>query len=465
MLSKLKNMLDSITFKAGILSGLLIAWITCEPLYVLYYSSTKEPEAFLDTLLFCICLILSILLLNIKRFAPQFKIRKLSVISSITLFIITVLNIYISPQTVLSALLASLSGILCAVLLNTLFQIFINTEYLVVLISLTIIIGTILFICVDIQRSLYQSGFFLGIIISMFPLTSAFVFFKFIRDDDLIGKKLASNEYNAKKHTVNMMIIYIILALIAVTVIYWIGSYSFWEQSLKPLGNFLYIYLLGFTLYIAALIVLVVLLKNTNYLYLPGFALSALGMGFTVLLSTYGIPYLSIICYFIFIAAAAGADLFYWFSIWSIARLVNNKIKVAIGLIAYLTSITMVNLISSFELKLPGGSYLSVLAAIFVIFILLPLFMRNARSLKLLELTNNTETAFDENNFIKHLTPSEIRVLKLICSKYSNTDIANTLFISLNTVKFHVRNIFKKATHKTDMNFRQKSRKHSITTL
>jgi DNA-binding NarL/FixJ family response regulator len=43
-----------------------------------------------------------------------------------------------------------------------------------------------------------------------------------------------------------------------------------------------------------------------------------------------------------------------------------------------------------------------------------------------------------------HISPREQEVIELILQGYSNTKIAETLFISLNTVKKHVRNIYPK---------------------
>lgn len=43
------------------------------------------------------------------------------------------------------------------------------------------------------------------------------------------------------------------------------------------------------------------------------------------------------------------------------------------------------------------------------------------------------------------LTPTEKKVFSLLCQEFNNKDIAKELFVSVNTIKFHVRNILKKA--------------------
>jgi DNA-binding NarL/FixJ family response regulator len=50
----------------------------------------------------------------------------------------------------------------------------------------------------------------------------------------------------------------------------------------------------------------------------------------------------------------------------------------------------------------------------------------------------------NNNNGVKHLTSREIEVINLIAKGQSNKEIANSLFISLSTVKNHVHNILEK---------------------
>ena len=44
----------------------------------------------------------------------------------------------------------------------------------------------------------------------------------------------------------------------------------------------------------------------------------------------------------------------------------------------------------------------------------------------------------------KDLTPSEEKVIKLLCKGYSNQEIANKLYLSITTVKTHLNNIYQK---------------------
>lgn len=46
------------------------------------------------------------------------------------------------------------------------------------------------------------------------------------------------------------------------------------------------------------------------------------------------------------------------------------------------------------------------------------------------------------------LTPTERRVFELLCKGYGNIEISKSMYITTNTVKFHVRNILRKADAK-----------------
>jgi DNA-binding NarL/FixJ family response regulator len=57
----------------------------------------------------------------------------------------------------------------------------------------------------------------------------------------------------------------------------------------------------------------------------------------------------------------------------------------------------------------------------------------------------------DDTDYLKVLTEREIEVLKLIAQEYSSPDIAEKLFISLNTVEAHRKNLFKKLNVKNSI--------------
>jgi DNA-binding NarL/FixJ family response regulator len=74
---------------------------------------------------------------------------------------------------------------------------------------------------------------------------------------------------------------------------------------------------------------------------------------------------------------------------------------------------------------------------------------KKARNLRNIQATSQTEptplpTASEPTQTIAHLTERELEVLQLIVDGYSNAQIAEKLFITLGTVKTHVRKILNK---------------------
>jgi len=57
----------------------------------------------------------------------------------------------------------------------------------------------------------------------------------------------------------------------------------------------------------------------------------------------------------------------------------------------------------------------------------------------------NDELQFDAGTFTQSLTNAERKVYELVLLGYSNQQIADELYVSINTIKFHIKNILGKA--------------------
>jgi LuxR family maltose regulon positive regulatory protein len=68
------------------------------------------------------------------------------------------------------------------------------------------------------------------------------------------------------------------------------------------------------------------------------------------------------------------------------------------------------------------------------------------------EQTASLKTQVPKSGLIESLSEREIEVLQLIAEGLTNQEIANRLYLSLNTVKVHTRNIYGKldAHHRAD---------------
>ena len=86
-----------------------------------------------------------------------------------------------------------------------------------------------------------------------------------------------------------------------------------------------------------------------------------------------------------------------------------------------------------------------------LVILLLPVFMRSVEAVPSMAQGEGGESAAQaqepsaaESDFGEKLTTAEKRVYELILQCYSNQQIADMLYISINTVKFHIRNILAK---------------------
>ena len=67
---------------------------------------------------------------------------------------------------------------------------------------------------------------------------------------------------------------------------------------------------------------------------------------------------------------------------------------------------------------------------------------------KVIDGTNYPQKQDKSKGQIYDLTESEIKIIKLVLNGYTNKSIADELYISEKTVKFHLYKIFKKLTVK-----------------
>lgn len=78
------------------------------------------------------------------------------------------------------------------------------------------------------------------------------------------------------------------------------------------------------------------------------------------------------------------------------------------------------------------------------------------------ELYRQPEAADEVTDVLTSLTSREIDVLKLIAHEYSSAQIADKLFVSLNTVETHRKNLFKKLNVKNSLGLIKFALKHGL---
>ena len=68
---------------------------------------------------------------------------------------------------------------------------------------------------------------------------------------------------------------------------------------------------------------------------------------------------------------------------------------------------------------------------------------------------NTTDSNFQEDPLSGYdFTETEINILKMVSEKYKNKEIAEKSFVSENTVKFHIKNIYTKLNVKNRVDAR-----------
>jgi DNA-binding NarL/FixJ family response regulator len=78
------------------------------------------------------------------------------------------------------------------------------------------------------------------------------------------------------------------------------------------------------------------------------------------------------------------------------------------------------------------------------------------------QLYHQPESASEPTDLLKALTSREIDVIRLIAEENSSVEIAEKLFISLNTVETHRKNLFKKLNVKNSLGLIKFALRHGL---
>lgn len=202
---------------------------------------------------------------------------------------------------------------------------------------------------------------------------------------------------------------------------------------------------IGSLFYVIAILMLAQLAARSQPADLAPLSLSALGVGLLIMLSGLGLPAAE----FAYLAGLnlglAAADLFLWYALWFLGKLYGGQRSFGLGLGFSLLLIALSVIVSSSGW--PGGSPgLLLITALTLLFLIVPLIFRYPfQQLQ----TGHTETAVARSTANLSdspdiLTPTESTVYRMLIQGAGDAEIAEELFISRHTVKFHVRNILRK---------------------
>ncbi len=214
-----------------------------------------------------------------------------------------------------------------------------------------------------------------------------------------------------------------------------------------------------YIIYILVLMIMYIYGEQLQRLFPIYMAVSLLGLAFVSFALVSELVTGFILTISLFEAAFAMLDLFVWFTLGCMAFLYKAPFQFfGLALAANLGGIILGDLFGEFLLQ--SGESIRLMTAtfaalsIFVVFLVVPWLSRQIDE-KLPEVFEGKALLYKlPGNALEKLeahlmpgeklTPREIEITSLIIKGYTNNDIAEKLYISPNTIKTHVRNIYSK---------------------
>lgn len=440
----------SATLKTGMLAGLLIGWVISGPGYNSFINSGSFNSSFYLAVLLGYLLTIIIMLFYHEslRFLNACPWYYLSGTAILMLFLRLFINHHI-----LILITSFLLGLYVFYLFYKISILFLRDDEPIYLLGSTLLVLSMIYLGADIFFSAYpqhEDLFSLLLSFSAIPFFTA-------------GKSGNSTDINPGGHihtgvtatldgSIFKHLALLLLCIFTVFLVYTQGSIYF--SNSFSLYNSYWVYILSYSLYFLAIIGFSIFIRISEPSYLPGYCLSIIGCAVALGMLAFENPALNHISLTLFSFCAAGVELFTMLMLLALARQVRQSVYILSGFLLYWS---VIEASSSLGLKLANSPafYRNNLSAFMIIFILLvfPLLFSRRTSFSMLPgqdaaqetAAENTDSGSREMDELFRLTAAEKRVYQLVCQGLSNADIAASLQISPNTVKFHMRNILQKA--------------------
>lgn len=232
-----------------------------------------------------------------------------------------------------------------------------------------------------------------------------------------------------------------------VVAIYFVGGIWYHSFAMQLSAAPLWESTIGSLIYMGAIIFLSFLARHGQPGNLAPYSLSALGVGLLIALTGASSTVIELSFHAAINLGFAAADLFFWYALWFLGRLYGGRRAFGLGLGFSLLLISLSAILSA--AGWPGESpALLFITALTLLFLAVPFIFRYPFQLfNLSSLKDDAEAGFSAADVLippDILTPTESRVYKQLMHGASDTEIADELYISKHTVKFHVRNILHK---------------------
>lgn len=435
--------------KTGLVSGFVLAWAISCPSYISFLTPGNSGVTFLIPFLAGLLLSLTATVSGkVRNYFRLLPWQYVSLSSSLLLFarLFTTGALYFS-------LSSFLLGICAFYLLSHLAVLFITSEEPVCLTGTALLVVMLLGFLADTCLYLYPGGGNLLSFVLSFFIPVFFSVTKSERGDGIHPfESVRTCLHPIRDKSVLKYLLLLLFCLLTVFLIYLLGSYYLNNSIMMGYGY--WFYALNYSLYFAAVVFFSYIIGKYNPSCILGYCVSVFACATVLAVASFNRILSGYLCFFLYSVSTAGTDLFAFLIIVFLAKQTKQSVFFILGVVFYwriveLSTILGVNMAALYDARRISLLVIVIILLAFPILasrnMILPL--RNA-GVDLKEKANilGEEATAGDNSMIRlSLTAAEKNVYHLICQGLSNADIAAALNISLNTVKFHVRNILQKA--------------------
>jgi DNA-binding CsgD family transcriptional regulator len=235
-------------------------------------------------------------------------------------------------------------------------------------------------------------------------------------------------------------------------------SGGLWFRAIMPIFYSRWPTIIGIDIFIyaAAIAMLLFFALKRSYIWAGLIALSLLGLGYTTAIFGLEQPWVLVVTVVLLNVGMAATDFFFWLALRGLSNIMGDRKVFGIGLGLSLFFITGTGIaLDAIVIPSPLQSPAAAALGASLLFIICPFLIWFVRPLQFFEEEISREIVPEQPEPIKiypalpafwnDLTSSEKKVYELISHGHTDGEIAKTLFISRHTVKFHVRNVLRKA--------------------
>ncbi|NLV34160.1 MAG: helix-turn-helix transcriptional regulator [Clostridiaceae bacterium] len=426
----------------GISTGLLIGWFISVPYYGPMVSQGVIPfKSILEDIIFIVFFLLLVSMENIRKKLINLNSQRITVYG-ILVFVLMRFAADLNSLLVLRMHLAFITAVL----------LYMASKALYISRNSILSIGIMLFITMGfygITEMKLLDGYY-AIASESVSGIAAFCFFIFSYNyvkTNNSEKNVMHFDYSKAMSKLSYRWWFILLSLTVLLFVYIQGnSYMYLILDVNPM-KFDLILFACWILYSISVLSLTLFLINFRVSFTFSFIISLAGLAFTIGLASFNNNFLVYVSFVVFTILSAIVDYVFLAVFLSYGLKTHKVTSIAWGLLAYcfimeyaaFNSILLSDIFRKYNfifLMVP------ILACLFIIPVMI--YRNKWKVPEELSITVRKKATFEEH-LVSLLTMSEKHIFELMCKGFSNRQLSEQLNITESTVKFHIRNILKKA--------------------